>query len=56
MKRDNATSKDAGQMAKFIMRCLKFTPGERATAGELLNDPWLQVTKDEYLDELKRNA
>lgn len=28
-------------MAKFLERCLRLNPEDRATAAELVNDPWL---------------
>ena len=32
---------DKGKFAAFLRRCLKIDPYQRATAAELLQDPWL---------------
>ncbi|KAF8645567.1 hypothetical protein AX16_007731 [Volvariella volvacea WC 439] len=36
------TEEECEGAARFIARCLRFEPSERATADELLRDPWLR--------------
>ncbi|KAJ7848410.1 kinase-like protein [Mycena leptocephala] len=39
-------SSDVSAMAKFMHRCLRLNPDDRATAEELLQDPWLEGAND----------
>ncbi|KAJ7839787.1 kinase-like protein [Mycena leptocephala] len=39
-------SADVSAIAKFMHRCLRLNPDDRATAEELLQDPWLEGAND----------
>lgn len=34
---------DTPRAEEFLRRCLKLAPDKRATATELINDPWLAI-------------
>ena len=39
-------STDVSAIAKLMHRCLRLNPDDRATAEELLQDPWLEGAND----------